>query len=124
MAIIYCDKCNGEFSDFVESCPFCNSPRSNSPRLAKQQPQVHVARNIPNSGHICGNCGFVGESKSITKGSILIEAVLWLCFIIPGIIYSLWRLSSRYQACPKCQAPNMIPLNSPRGKKLFQEFGQ
>lgn len=67
---------------------------------------------------ICSNCGYLGRSKSFTKGSILLELVLWLCLILPGFIYSLWRLSSRYKACPMCKAPNMLPLNSPRGREL------
>lgn len=71
---------------------------------------------------ICSNCGYVGWPKKITKGSILIELVLWLCFIIPGVLYSLWRLSSRHKACPKCLAPNMVPENTPRGQKLIHEF--
>lgn len=71
---------------------------------------------------ICSNCGYLGWPKKITKGSFLIELVLWICFIIPGLIYSLWRLASRYKACPQCKAPNMIPENTPRGQKLIKEF--
>ena len=72
--------------------------------------------------NICSNCGYVGKSKSVTKGSTLIELFLWLLFIIPGLLYSLWRLSSRYQACPKCGASHMVPLDTPRGRKLQQEL--
>jgi hypothetical protein len=72
---------------------------------------------------ICPNCGFEGKPKRVTKGSILIELFLWIFLIIPGLIYSLWRLTSRYDACPQCAATHMVPLNSPRGKKLMQEFG-
>jgi hypothetical protein len=71
---------------------------------------------------ICSNCGHTGKAKKVTKGSTLIELVLWLCFIIPGLIYSLWRLTSRHLACPQCGATNMVPLDSPRGKKLQQEL--
>lgn len=72
---------------------------------------------------ICANCGFMGQAKKVTKGSFLIELALWLCFIIPGLIYSLWRLTTKHLACPKCNATNLVPLDSPRGKKLQQEFG-
>jgi hypothetical protein len=72
---------------------------------------------------ICPNCGFAGRPKRITKGSFFIELFLWILLIIPGLIYSLWRLTSRYDACPQCAAPNMVPLDSPRGKKLMEEFG-
>jgi hypothetical protein len=71
---------------------------------------------------ICRNCGHLGPSSSVTKGSTAIELVLWLCFILPGLIYSLWRLSSRHSACPKCGNTGMIPLDSPRGKQLVAQF--
>lgn len=66
----------------------------------------------------CPNCGHAGGSTSKTRGSILIEIVLWLCFIIPGLIYSIWRLTTRHKACPSCGAPNMIPANSPMAQRL------
>ncbi len=71
---------------------------------------------------ICPNCGNVGTPKTITKGSILIELVLWITFIVPGFIYSIWRLTTRGKACRYCGAGNMVPLDSPRGRKLQSEF--
>ncbi len=62
---------------------------------------------------LCRNCGYQGPAKTIIKGSIFIEILLWICFFIPGLIYSLWRVTSRYKACPKCKTPNMISLDSP-----------
>lgn len=43
------------------------------------------------------------SSKYITPGSIWIELALWLIFFPAGIIYSLWRWTSRKPALP--QAP-------------------
>jgi hypothetical protein len=70
---------------------------------------------------LCTTCGYVGGSKRVTKGSFFIEIILWLAFLIPGAIYSVWRLTSRYDACPKCGGGNMIPLNSPVAKRMLQE---
>ena len=70
---------------------------------------------------VCTSCGFTGESSTVTKGSMLIELVLWLCFLIPGLIYSIWRLSSKYEACPKCQQITIIPVESPMGMKFLKE---
>lgn len=67
---------------------------------------------------ICANCGSIGKPKKVTKGSLFIEIILWLCFFIPGLIYSIWRMTSKYTACPSCGAKNMVPLNSPVGQKL------
>lgn len=61
----------------------------------------------------CKNCGYMGEPATVTRGHFSIELLLWLCFILPGLVYSIWRLSSRYAACPKCDAPGMIPVSSP-----------
>ncbi len=71
---------------------------------------------------ICANCGTIGKPKTVTKGSIATEIVLWLLFIVPGVLYSLWRLTTRAKACRSCGSENMLPLNSPRGKKLQNEF--
>ena len=72
--------------------------------------------------YVCNACGYVGVPKKITKGSIAIEIVLWLMFIVPGLIYSIWRLTSRYEACPNCKTPNsMIPTDSPVGQKLVAQ---
>jgi hypothetical protein len=70
---------------------------------------------------ICTNCGYVGYPKKTTKGRFLVELGLWILFLLPGIIYSIWRLSSRYEACPKCKNASMIPLDSPIGKELYSK---
>jgi len=70
---------------------------------------------------ICKACGYHGEVQRVTKGSFAIELLLWLCFLIPGLLYSLWRLSSRYSGCPKCGSADVIPLDTPLGSKLLAE---
>ncbi len=74
--------------------------------------------------YVCTNCGYTGAPKKITKGSILIEIILWLFLIVPGLIYSIWRLTTKYDACPKCKNPTMIPVDSPKGQKLVEEHKQ
>jgi hypothetical protein len=69
----------------------------------------------------CTRCGAVGIPRSLTKGSILIEIALWLVFLIPGIIYSLWRLSTRAPVCPQCCSPEIIPTTSPRAQSLMRQ---
>lgn len=76
---------------------------------------------MPSKHMICASCGSTG-SKTETPGSFLIELLLWICFLIPGLIYSIWRLSARKPVCPSCGGSGMIPLNSPRGQKLRQEM--
>ena len=71
---------------------------------------------MPTSDLYCPNCGTVGRPKKVTRGSFLIELFLWLMFIVPGLIYSIWRLSTRASVCPACGAPNMIPTDSPKAR--------
>lgn len=73
---------------------------------------------------ICSNCGTIGVPKTVTEGSFFIELILWLCFLIPGLIYSIWRLTKRHQACRTCGSKDLMPLNSPMGIKLQNEFRQ
>lgn len=61
----------------------------------------------------CLTCGHEGRSAKVTRGSFLIEVVLWLCFIVPGLIYSLWRLSTRHEVCGNCGAATIVPPGSP-----------
>ena len=70
---------------------------------------------------VCTSCGFVGQPKAITKGSFWIEVILWLCFIIPGLIYSVWRLSSRHDGCPSCGQTTLIPAASPMAKNFLRD---
>jgi len=67
----------------------------------------------------CPNCGCSAKPATITRGSFGIELLLWLFFLIPGLMYSIWRLSSRYKGCPMCKQPGMIPLDSPRAKAML-----
>ena len=70
---------------------------------------------------LCTACGYVGRSRRVTKGSIFIELFLWLLIIVPGLIYSIWRLTSKFDACPKCNNAGMIPADSPIAKKFRAE---
>lgn len=75
-------------------------------------------QNNVKSQYVCTVCGHIGWPKTKTKGSILVELLLWCAFIVPGLIYSIWRLTSRQKVCPKCSAPHMIPTNTPKGIEL------
>ena len=67
---------------------------------------------------LCVDCMNQGKPKMHTKGSIIIELLLWL-FIIPGLIYSIWRQTSKVKVCRSCGGANLIPLDSPRAQQLL-----
>jgi len=64
----------------------------------------------------CPTCGTVGTPITHVKGSFAIEIVLWLCGLLPGFIYSIWRLTTKAKGCPSCSAPHMIPADSPKAR--------
>ena len=66
-----------------------------------------------NAAKHCMTCGTDAEPKTQTRGSIVIEIVLWLLFIVPGLIYSIWRLSSRRPVCPACGSTAIVPYDAP-----------
>ncbi len=63
--------------------------------------------------YVCTTCGFYGIPRRITKGHFLIELVLWLAFIVPGLIYTIWRLTTKAWICPTCGGKTLIPEHSP-----------
>ena len=71
---------------------------------------------------VCAQCGYIGKPKVFTPGYFSIEILLWICFLLSGLIYTVWRGSARYKGCPKCGSKEIVPLNTPRGMKLFKEF--
>ena len=71
------------------------------------------------SAMYCPNCGTVGSPKKFTKGSFLVELVLWLCFLLPGLFYSAWRISTRYSGCASCGMAGVIPVTSPRAQEAL-----
>ena len=79
---------------------------------------------MANQQFICTVCGNIGNPKKVVKGSFLIEIILWLFFILPGIIYSIWRLSTKSKACSKCGSINLVPVESPIGAELVKKYHQ
>ena len=72
--------------------------------------------------HICSDCGSVCKPKKITKGSFLIEILLWLFLLLPGIVYTLWRVTTKYSGCDTCGSKNIVPTSTPRGIQLMNQY--
>lgn len=69
---------------------------------------------------ICTDSGEIGVPKSVTGGSIWIEIILWLFMLLPGLIYSVWRLSTRKPGING--NTNIIKVDTPRGRQLYAQF--
>jgi Zn finger protein HypA/HybF involved in hydrogenase expression len=74
---------------------------------------------------ICPSCHYVGESKVIAKGSRKIEITLWCCFILPGMLYTMWRQSrdGQYQGCPQCHQAK-VRLMKRKEWQAYERNGQ
>lgn len=46
---------------------------------------------------------------ALWKGSRWIELFLYLFFLIPGVVYSIWRRSQAPNVCPMCRAAALVP---------------
>jgi len=95
-------------------------------QVAPPMPSAHAApqsvsrpvRSYPGGTMVCTQCGCTG-TESQTKGSFLIELVLWLFFCVPGLIYSIWRLTTRGKVCSACKSDRLVPASSPTGQNLL-----
>ncbi len=77
---------------------------------------------------VCTVCKSQGRTKRQTKGSFLIELLLWVFSVvmllvffplaITGLIYSLWRTVGKRKVCRSCGSEAIIPVNTPRGQEL------
>jgi len=72
---------------------------------------------------LCTVCGTIGLTKRNVKGSLLTELFLWCFFLIPGLIYSIWRHSTVSQVCGICGSPAVIPMNSPVAQQILANRG-
>jgi hypothetical protein len=70
---------------------------------------------------ICRQCHFIGHGVVVTKGTRLMESIMWSVFLIPGPFYSLWRHVTQHLVCHKCKSPDLVSLESPEGQVLFDK---
>ncbi len=49
---------------------------------------------------------------SAKKGNGWIELALYLLWIIPGVLYSIWRRTGNTSVCPKCNSANLIQAST------------
>lgn len=84
--------------------------------------QISSSQNsIPRYARICKQCGTLNLKGDALPGSGWIELVLWLCYIVPGIIYSIWRRNKKNAACEACGSRELVQIGTPVGAKLILE---
>ncbi|ENX02344.1 hypothetical protein F900_01408 [Acinetobacter modestus] len=69
----------------------------------------------------CNNCGHVGWSKN--RGNFLITIVLVIFFVVPAIIYEIWRRSG-LGVCSNCGSNLVVPSSqcNPKDRHFQLDF--
>jgi hypothetical protein len=70
---------------------------------------------------ICKSCGTAQHGALALPGSGWIEFILWLCCLVPGLIYSIWRRSKRSAACSACGSRELVNTATPIGQALAKQ---
>lgn len=68
---------------------------------------------VKNQSVVCLHCGHEGVAKISCKGSALLEALLWLALILPGLLFSVWRFSTRERVCAACGQTRLVVSDTP-----------
>jgi hypothetical protein len=55
------------------------------------------------------------------KGSTLVGLLLLFLFVLPWIVYGIWRQSTKKDVCAKCGSPEIIPVDTPQGQELLKK---
>lgn len=105
-----CASCGSDNVSGSKFCQSCGKP-------------ITVKRSRP-ATHICRTCLSQVRPVKTTPGSFFIELILWLCFLIPGIIYSIWRLNGQHRICPVCRSRDIVPLDTPAAAVLIHSAAQ
>jgi len=117
-----CPGCGIERKGLDGQCGICGHKAEPIKAEALQIP-IQKLKSTPYGFCVCKNCGFIGKGKTVTPGMLLIELFLWICMLIPGLIYSIWRLTNRIKVCPKCGQQGLLPPSTPIGRQMFEAQG-
>lgn len=85
---------------------------------SRRNASAHATRYPTQSLRFCPRCHFRGAPLWKVRGTFALELLLYLFFVLPGIAYTIWRLSNKYTVCPECGEANMVPVTSPIAKRV------
>ncbi len=115
------------------ACSFCGSP---APETARPKETVRVsipvvvpplpveeAVSVDGAGVVCRSCGrYASVPGQRMPGNLVLEVLLWLFYLIPGIIYSVWRRqdSNAVKFCVGCNGTDLLPVVTTEGQEVFR----
>src|SRR5579863_966040 len=100
-ATIRCPYCSEVILALAKKCKHCGEFIAH-----RQSAQVATARKsqpVRAGDIICPNpqCGYQGPPRREARGSCLVGLILLLFFLLPGILYFMFKRGYRYY-CPRC----------------------
>ncbi len=66
---------------------------------------------------LCRTCGNVGTPRQTLKGHWLISFILLCLYVVPGLIYMIWRRTGIKPACTVCGSEQLVPPGSLGGQE-------
>ena len=70
--------------------------------------------------YLCLECGCQREPVMANRGMLIIELFMWLLYILPGVIYSIWRRVRKQEICPNCRTPSVVLTSSSRAMNMMR----
>ncbi len=80
--------------------------------------KLKVARIDFRKKYVCMECGCQQEPIMAKRGMLIIELLMWLLYILPGVIYPIWRRVRKHEVCPNCGEPSVVLTSSSRAMKM------
>ena len=124
-----CGATNAEPGTSASRCDFCGAA---APVVKRPPPPPIVAAprvveddsvGVSGSGWVCRQCRtYSSIPRTELPGSTGVEVLLWLLYIIPGVLYSMWRRDDKnaVKVCGSCNGNDLTPVSSPEGRSLFE----
>ncbi len=70
--------------------------------------------------YVCMECGCQRDPVDAKRGLLVIEICMWLLYILPGVIYSIWRRVRKQPVCSKCRNPSVVLTSSSRAMGMMR----
>jgi len=94
---VRCPYCGETILAIAQKCKHCGELLGQMRRAA-----TSPAPRLEQGDIICPNprCGYQGRPIKTARGSCLVGAILLLCFVLPGLLYFMFKGGYRY-SCPR-----------------------
>lgn len=69
---------------------------------------------------VCRSCESVAFPKTEKPGSMLFGICLFFVFVVPGVLYAIWRITNQTEVCSFCGSEDLVPKYSPAGERIIE----